>query len=89
MSWIARIPAGSTKRQVEFALRVAKALNCEVPEESEFARKNYFYPDLNKGYQITQYDKPLAVWGYLDIEGEEGEKRSGSPGSTSKRIPAD
>jgi aspartyl-tRNA(Asn)/glutamyl-tRNA(Gln) amidotransferase subunit B len=63
------------KKAVKFALRVAKALNCAVPEESEFARKNYFYPDLNKGYQITQYDKPLAVWGYLDIEGEEGEKR--------------
>ena len=63
------------RKAVEYALRVAKALNCEVPEESEFARKNYFYPDLDKGFQITQYDKPLAVWGYLDIEGDEGEKR--------------
>lgn len=63
-------------RAVEYALRVAKALNCEVPEESEFARKNYFYPDLPKGFQITQYDKPLAVKGYLDIEGDDGtEKR--------------
>ncbi|OPX69521.1 MAG: Aspartyl/glutamyl-tRNA(Asn/Gln) amidotransferase subunit B [Methanoregulaceae archaeon PtaB.Bin056] len=63
------------KKAVEYALKVAKALNCEVPEESEFSRKNYFYPDLDKGYQITQYDKPLAVCGYLDIEGDEGEKR--------------
>ncbi|HII76996.1 MAG TPA: Asp-tRNA(Asn)/Glu-tRNA(Gln) amidotransferase subunit GatB [Methanolinea sp.] len=63
------------RKAVEYALMVAKALNCEVPEESEFARKNYFYPDLDKGFQITQYDKPLAVWGYLDIEGDEGEKR--------------
>ncbi|TAJ44152.1 Asp-tRNA(Asn)/Glu-tRNA(Gln) amidotransferase subunit GatB [Methanofollis fontis] len=62
-------------KAVEYGLRVAKALNLEVPEESEFARKNYFYPDLPKGYQITMYDRPLAVWGHLDIEGEEGEKR--------------
>jgi len=53
------------RRAVEYALRVAKALNLEVPEVSEFARKNYFYPDLPKGYQITQYDKPLAVNGHL------------------------
>ncbi len=63
------------RKAVEYALRVAKALHCTVPEESEFARKNYFYPDLNKGFQITQYDRPLAVEGYLDIEGDEGEKR--------------
>lgn len=63
------------RKAVEFALRVGKAFNCEIAPESEFARKNYFYPDLNKGFQITQYDKPLAVKGYLDIEGDEGEKR--------------
>jgi aspartyl-tRNA(Asn)/glutamyl-tRNA(Gln) amidotransferase subunit B len=63
------------RKAIEYALRVAKALNCLIIEESEFARKNYFYPDLNKGFQITQYDKPLAVKGYLDIEGEDGEKR--------------
>jgi aspartyl-tRNA(Asn)/glutamyl-tRNA(Gln) amidotransferase subunit B len=63
-------------RAVEYALRVAKALNCRILEQSEFARKNYFYPDLPKGFQITQYDKPLAVEGYIEIEGEEGgEKR--------------
>jgi aspartyl-tRNA(Asn)/glutamyl-tRNA(Gln) amidotransferase subunit B len=63
------------KKAVEFALRVAKALNCEVLEESVFSRKNYFYPDLDKAFQISQYDKPLAVGGHLVIEGEEGEKR--------------
>jgi aspartyl-tRNA(Asn)/glutamyl-tRNA(Gln) amidotransferase subunit B len=63
------------RKAVEYALKVAKALNCEMLPESEFARKNYFYPDLNKGFQITQYDKPLAAHGYLDIEGENGEKR--------------
>ncbi len=60
---------------VEFGLRVAKALHCEVLEEAEFARKNYFYPDLPKGFQITMYDRPLGVNGYLEIEGEGGEKR--------------
>jgi aspartyl-tRNA(Asn)/glutamyl-tRNA(Gln) amidotransferase subunit B len=64
------------KRSIEYAMRVAKALNCTVLHESEFSRKNYFYPDLDKAYQITQYDKPLAEGGYLEIEGDEGgEKR--------------
>ncbi|MGA8377700.1 MAG: Asp-tRNA(Asn)/Glu-tRNA(Gln) amidotransferase GatCAB subunit B, partial [Methanoregula sp.] len=48
------------KRAIEYAMRVAKALNCTVIHESDFSRKNYFYPDLDKAYQITQYDKPLA-----------------------------
>lgn len=65
------------KKAVEFALRVAKALNCEVLHESVFSRKNYFYPDLDKAFQISQYDKPLAVRGYLVIEGEDGEKKVG------------
>lgn len=65
----------TNRKAVEYALRVAKALHCEVPEESEFSRKNYFYPDLNKGFQITQYDRPLAVCGHLDIEGDDGPKR--------------
>jgi aspartyl-tRNA(Asn)/glutamyl-tRNA(Gln) amidotransferase subunit B len=60
------------KLAVEYAIKVAKALNCEILEESEFSRKNYFYPDLDKGYQITQYDKPLAVGGWLEIESDEG-----------------
>jgi aspartyl-tRNA(Asn)/glutamyl-tRNA(Gln) amidotransferase subunit B len=60
------------KRSIEYAMRVAKALNCSVLPESEFSRKNYFYPDLDKAYQITQYDKPLAEGGYLEIESDEG-----------------
>ena len=48
------------QRAVELALRVALALGCEVLPESIFARKNYFYPDLPKGYQISQYETPLA-----------------------------
>lgn len=63
------------RRAVEHGLKVAKALNMEVLEESEFARKNYFYPDLPKGYQITQYDKPLAVAGTVEIEDDEGHEK--------------
>ncbi|MDP3395966.1 MAG: Asp-tRNA(Asn)/Glu-tRNA(Gln) amidotransferase subunit GatB [Methanoregula sp.] len=63
------------KRSIEYAMKVAKALNCTVLQESEFSRKNYFYPDLDKAYQITQYDKPLAEGGYLEIESDEGGER--------------
>jgi aspartyl-tRNA(Asn)/glutamyl-tRNA(Gln) amidotransferase subunit B len=64
------------RRAVEYALRVGKALNCTIPDEAEFARKNYFYPDLPKGFQITMYDRPLAVGGFLEIEADDGtEKR--------------
>jgi aspartyl-tRNA(Asn)/glutamyl-tRNA(Gln) amidotransferase subunit B len=59
---------------VEYAVRVALALNCEINETSIFARKNYFYPDLPKGYQISQYEQPLARHGYLPIQTSAGEK---------------
>jgi len=62
------------KRAVELAMRASLALNCTVQEHSRFARKNYFYPDLPKGYQISQYELPLATNGWLEIE-HEGEKR--------------
>ena len=62
------------KCAIEYALKVAKALNCSIREESEFSRKHYFYPDLNKAFQITQHDKPLAEWGKLLIDGDNGEK---------------
>jgi aspartyl-tRNA(Asn)/glutamyl-tRNA(Gln) amidotransferase subunit B len=62
------------KRAVEMGVRAALALNCTVNEHSRFARKNYFYPDLPKGYQISQYELPLAEHGWLDIE-VGGEKR--------------
>ncbi len=56
------------RKAVEFAVKAALALDCQVHPESAFARKNYFYPDLPKGYQITQYDRPLATGGHLDVE---------------------
>jgi aspartyl-tRNA(Asn)/glutamyl-tRNA(Gln) amidotransferase subunit B len=55
------------RRAVEFAVLAAMALNLHIRETSIFARKNYFYPDLPKGYQISQYDRPLAEHGYIDI----------------------
>lgn len=61
-------------RAVEFGLRVAAALQCELAPISIFARKNYFYPDLPKGYQITQYEQPLAVNGQLTLQTSLGEK---------------
>lgn len=63
------------RKAVEYALRVAKALKLKVNEDCEFSRKNYFYPDLPKGYQITQYDRPIAEWGHLMIEGDDGVER--------------
>jgi aspartyl-tRNA(Asn)/glutamyl-tRNA(Gln) amidotransferase subunit B len=60
------------RKAVEFATLAAMALNCEIRETSIFARKNYFYPDLPKGYQISQYDKPLAEHGFIEIEAAPG-----------------
>jgi aspartyl-tRNA(Asn)/glutamyl-tRNA(Gln) amidotransferase subunit B len=62
------------RRVVEFAIRTALATSCKVKEKSVLARKNYFYPDLPKAYQISQYEMPLAVSGHIDIE-VEGETR--------------
>jgi aspartyl-tRNA(Asn)/glutamyl-tRNA(Gln) amidotransferase subunit B len=63
------------RKAVEFAGLAAMALNCRINETSIFARKNYFYPDLPKGYQISQYDKPLAEFGYIDIKAADGPKK--------------
>jgi aspartyl-tRNA(Asn)/glutamyl-tRNA(Gln) amidotransferase subunit B len=68
------------RRVVEMAIQAALATHCKVNAFSRFARKNYFYPDLPKGYQISQYDQPLAEHGWLDTA------VSGVPGGAKKRI---
>jgi aspartyl-tRNA(Asn)/glutamyl-tRNA(Gln) amidotransferase subunit B len=65
------------RRAVEFAVLAAMALNCRINETSIFARKNYFYPDLPKGYQISQYDKPLAEFGSIEVNYDGGKKKIG------------
>ena len=65
------------RKVVEFTIRMGLATHCRINEECNFARKNYFYPDLPKGYQISQYAYPLAEHGYVDIELEGGRKRIG------------
>jgi aspartyl-tRNA(Asn)/glutamyl-tRNA(Gln) amidotransferase subunit B len=62
-------------KAVEFATLASMALNCQVRERSIFARKNYFYPDLPKGYQISQFDKPLAEHGWIDVPAAGGGTR--------------
>lgn len=62
---------------VEYAIRAALAMNCQISEHSIFERKNYFYPDLPKGYQISQYRQPLSYGGYVEISTNDHKKRIG------------
>jgi aspartyl-tRNA(Asn)/glutamyl-tRNA(Gln) amidotransferase subunit B len=59
-------------KAVEFAIRIGLALNCSIAETCRFARKNYFYPDVPKNFQTSQYDEPIAFDGYVDVELEDG-----------------
>jgi len=62
-------------RVVEFVLRMGLATNCTIARQSAFARKNYFYPDLPKGYQISQFEEPICTDGYVEIDLEDGTKK--------------
>ena len=63
------------EKVVEYAVKAGLATNCEIERNSKNDRKNYFYPDLPKAYQISQYDKPLCNHGYIEIEDDEGNKK--------------
>ena len=63
------------EKVVEYAVKAGLATNCEISRDSKNDRKNYFYPDLPKSYQISQFDKPLCEHGYVEIEDENGEKK--------------
>ncbi|HLX74712.1 MAG TPA: Asp-tRNA(Asn)/Glu-tRNA(Gln) amidotransferase subunit GatB [Terriglobales bacterium] len=76
LGWPGALPV-LNRKAVEYAALAGMALNCRLNEHSIFARKNYFYPDLPKGYQVSQYDKPLAEHGYIEIAAEGVRKRIG------------
>ncbi|HEV2118128.1 MAG TPA: Asp-tRNA(Asn)/Glu-tRNA(Gln) amidotransferase subunit GatB [Terriglobales bacterium] len=76
LGWPGALPV-LNRKAVEYATLAAMALNCQINDHSVFARKNYFYPDLPKGYQISQYDKPLAEHGYIEIANNGGRKKIG------------
>lgn len=65
------------KSQIEYAIKLGLACNCQITEENRFSRKNYFYADLPKGYQITQFDTPICTGGYVEIETTNGIKKIG------------
>jgi aspartyl-tRNA(Asn)/glutamyl-tRNA(Gln) amidotransferase subunit B len=65
------------EKALEYTLAIALALNCDIARYSLFHRKNYFYPDMTKNYQISQYDLPFGVGGFIEISGEFGTKRVG------------
>src|SRR5438552_14593251 len=58
------------RKAVEHVIRTSLALNCRINEDARFDRKNYFYPDLPKGYQISEYERPIGAGGWLDLEAE-------------------
>ncbi len=75
------------EKAVAYAAQLGMALNCEINPVSIFARKNYFYPDLPKGYQLSQYDPPICGMGYLDINVGGEARRIGITRITWKKMP--
>ncbi len=78
-------------RAVELGVMAALAINCTIPDQSKFDRKNYFYPDLPKGYQISMYDQPIGVKGWLEImiPGREGQRPTAKIGITRLHLEED
>ena len=68
------------RKVVEFAIRMGLATDATINRSNQFARKNYFYPDLPKGYQTSQYDKPIIEHGHVEIEVDGATSLVGSPG---------
>src|SRR5690625_5854154 len=64
------------ENHVNYTIKMGLATNCQIAEKSIFARKNYFYPDLPKGYQISQHETTICYYGYIDIEDGEYEQRN-------------
>ena len=63
------------KKAIEFAIKLGLACNCEIEKENYFARKNYFYPDLPKGYQVSQHTTPICKGGFISIKAENKQKQ--------------
>ena len=76
----------ANRTAVEWTIKLGLALGSEIAEQAVFSRKNYFYPDNPKGYQISQYDKPLCVGGRLSVPAARA-SRSGSSAPTSRKTP--
>ena len=74
--------------KAESAIRIGLALNCEIAEWCRFARKNYFYPDMPKNFQTSQYDEPIAFDGWTDVEVDGRRTGSRSSARTWRRTPA-
>ncbi len=76
------------KKAVDFGMKAAMALNCEIAPVTKFDRKNYFYPDNPKAYQISQFDKPIGEHGWIEIEVDGYKKKSALRGFILKRMQA-